>query len=220
MNYLDKDHDTVKDWDRIWNISDQNSGTTFLGRFMFAAKRKALLQLLDGLNIKSVIEVGCGLGRILAIYQQAGYNCIGIDASEHAVLACRNKGLNAFHRLLADEHGRYDLVSSDGMLEHFLNFTPYALDMMHISNRYVLLFQPNHQSFLGKTMAYLAELVRGDAIMFEYNYKLTDFIDVFSRNNFILKKNIPVFGDVFRLLLFMKKTAAADTKTCQPSIPN
>ena len=109
-----------------------------------------------------------------------------------------------FLRKMEDVKEQYDLVSSDGMLEHFLNFEPYAQHLMRISRRYVLLIQPNHDSFCGKTLAYLSELLRGDANVFEYNYRIRDFISVFSRYGFEIAKNSPIFFDVFRLLLFRK----------------
>jgi len=100
---------------------------------------------------------------------------------------------------------QYDLVSSDGMLEHFLNFEPYARHLMRISRRYVLLIQPNHDSFRGKTAAYLAELLRRDENIFEYNYRIKDFISVFSQHGFKVIGNYPIFSDVFKLLLFEKE---------------
>ncbi len=36
--------------------------------------------------------------------------------------------------------------------------------------------QPNHDSFWGKTLAYLAELLRGRENVFEYNYRIKDFV--------------------------------------------
>ncbi len=129
---------------------------------------------------------------------------IFVDVSSHAVSVCTNKGLNVTQRKLEDVTEKHDLVSSDGMLEHFLNFEPYALQLMNISNNYVLLIQPNHDSFFGKTIAYLAELIRGRENVFEYNYRIKDFIAVFRNNGFEIIKNRPVFADVFRLLLFKK----------------
>lgn len=90
------------------------------------------------------------------------------------------------------------------MLEHFINFEPYARHMMRISRKYVLLIQPNHDSFWGKTLVYLSEILRRNDNIYEYNYRIMDFIGVFNRNGFSLEQNRPVFLDVFRLLLFKK----------------
>ncbi len=193
-------------WDKRWEGSEEAERLTFIGRMMFKAKEKVLTTVIKDISIENVIEVGCGLGHTMEVYKENGLNCVGIDVSHHAVSVCRNKCLNATSKKLEDITEKYDLVSSDGMLEHFLNFEPYARDLMRISNRYVLLIQPNHDSFFGKTLVYLAELLRGNENVFEYNYRIKDFINVFNKNGFSIIKNTPIFLDVFRLLLFEKSS--------------
>ncbi len=194
-----------KTWDKRWEGSEDVERLTFLGKMMFKSKERVLTNAIKGLSIDTVIEVGCGLGHTMEVYKKNGLSCMGIDVSSHAVSVCRNKGLNVTQRKLEEITEKNDLVSSDGMLEHFLNFEPYARQLMNISSNYVLLIQPNHDSFCGKTLAYLAELIRGRENVFEYNYRIKDFITVFQNNDFEIIKNYPIFCDVFRLLLFKKK---------------
>ncbi|MBT6047530.1 MAG: class I SAM-dependent methyltransferase [Candidatus Scalindua sp.] len=191
-------------WDKRWEGSEEEERLTFIGKIMFKAKEKVLATAINDITNANVIEVGCGLGHTMEVYKKNGLNCVGIDVSSHAVSVCRNKGLNVTQRKLEDITEKYDLVSSDGMLEHFLNFEPYAQQLMNISKDYVLLIQPNHDSFWGKTLAYLAELLRGRENVFEYNYRIKDFITVFQNNGFMITGNYPIFCDVFRLLLFKK----------------
>ncbi|MCP4267846.1 MAG: class I SAM-dependent methyltransferase [Candidatus Brocadiaceae bacterium] len=191
-------------WDKRWEGSEEEERLTFIGKMMFKAKEKVLTAAIKDITISNVIEVGCGLGHTMEVFKKNGLNCVGIDVSPHAVSVCRNKGLNVTQRKLEDITEKYDLVSSDGMLEHFLNFEPYAQQLMNISNDFVLLIQPNHDSFWGKTLVYLAELLRGRENVFEYNYRIKDFITVFENNGFKITGNSPIFCDVFRLLLFKK----------------
>jgi len=191
-------------WDKRWEGSEVEERLTFIGKMMFKAKEKVLTTTIKDIIIANVIEVGCGLGHTMEVYKSNGLNCVGIDVSSHAVSVCRNKGLNVSQLKLEDITEKYDLVSSDGMLEHFLNFEPYAQQLMNISKEYVLLIQPNHDSFWGKTLVYLAELLRGRENVFEYNYRIKDFITVFQNNGFKISGNYPIFCDVFRLLLFKK----------------
>ncbi len=192
-------------WDARWKGSDQKERISFLARLMLKAKAKAILSAVRDMHVDSVLEVGCGLGYTLKVFLNAGYKCLGIDASEQAVKVCKNKGLPVRFQRLAEVTDKHDLVSSDGMLEHFLNFEPYAVDLMRISRRYVLLIQPNHGSIVGKSFVFLAELLRGESNVFEYNYRIQDFIDVFEKNRFRNVKNCPVFFDVFRLLIFERE---------------
>jgi 2-polyprenyl-3-methyl-5-hydroxy-6-metoxy-1,4-benzoquinol methylase len=191
-------------WDKRWEGSEEEERLTFIGKIMFKAKEKVLATAINDITNANVIEIGCGLGHTMEVYKKNGLNCVGIDVSSHAISVCRNKGLNVTQRKLEDITEKYDLVSSDGMLEHFLNFEPYAQLLMNISKDYVLLIQPNHDSFWGKTLAYLAELLRDRENVFEYNYRIKDFITVFQNNGFMITGNYPIFCDVFRLLLFKK----------------
>ncbi len=197
-----RDEKLYAEWQQRWEGSEQVERLTLLGRRMFRAKQRVLARALQGLEVHSVLEAGCGLGHTLQLYQQLGLEASGIDISPSAVAVCRNKGLKAEVKALAEVQQQYDLVSSDGMLEHFLHFEPYAVEIMQASRRYVVLIQPNHASLAGKTLAYLAELLRGEENVFEYNYRIKDFVAVFADYDFVLRQSLPIFMDVFRLLLF------------------
>ena len=199
------DERTYEAWDKRWSGSHVERHITLVGRRMFKAKKKALGRVLRETDVRSAIEVGCGLGFTLEVLMDAGIQYEGIDVSARAVSFCKNKGLNATQMRLDKARGEYDLVLSDGMLEHFLNFEPHAKKMMGLSRKYVLLIQPNHDSFSGRTLAYLAGLFRGRTNVYEYNYRIGDFIRVFEDAGFLLVKNLPVYFNVFRLLLFKRR---------------
>ena len=201
----DPDKQLCDIWDQQWKGSEESERLTFLGRLMFKAKKKALEKAVTNIAVNKVIEVGCGLGHTLEFFHKAGFDCIGIDVSPHAIMVCQKKGFPVQHLKLEDIDDTYDLVSSDGMLEHFLNFEPYARHLMRISRRYVLLIQPNHDSLFGKTLVYLSELLRRNGNVYEYNYRINDFVSVFSRYDFMIIKNSPIFFNVFRLLLFERE---------------
>ncbi|MBF0602240.1 MAG: methyltransferase domain-containing protein [Nitrospirae bacterium] len=194
-----------QEWEKRWLGSCEQERLTGLGRLMFRAKRGVIRSVLPSLAPTSIIEVGCGLGHILEVYHQAGLNCLGIDVSPSAIQVCTKKGLSVALKDVEQETRTFDLVSSDGMLEHFLNFEPMAKQMMRLSERHVLLIQPNHGSLVGKTLPYLAELIKGDQNVFEYNYRIADFIHVFAQSGFTVTTNLPIFFDVFRLLVFKRE---------------
>ncbi|MBF0399059.1 MAG: methyltransferase domain-containing protein [Desulfobacterales bacterium] len=177
---------------------------TLPGRILTKARLKALKKIILSLSIQNAIDVGCGLGHLLQIFKDADIHYLGIDVSQKAVMTCKEKGLNAKIGKLEEEKSSYDLVASEGMLEHFLNFEPYVKDLIRISSLYILLMQPNHDSFMGRTLVYLARTVRGDKIVFEYNYRMKDYIEIFEKNGCVCIKNEPVFFDTSRLLLFKK----------------
>ena len=200
-----KNEELYTAWEKRWENAKKKERVSFLGKRMFKAKKEILGKTLEDLKIENAIEIGCGLGNTLEVFPEKGIPYRGIDISLNAVSFCQKRGFHAIQKNVEDVVDQYDLVSSDGMLEHFLDFEPYAKHMMKISKKYVLLIQPNYDSFLGKTLAYLAEIFRSHQNVYEYNYRIKDFIDVFERNDFKLFRNYPIFFNVFRLLLFKKK---------------
>lgn len=199
------DRNLEQRWEERWGDAHGGGKLTALGRLMFRAKRRAILAVLEELRPATICEVGCGLGYTMSYIREAGFPCTGIDASAAAVRFCRDRGLDVRHLRLEEMEERYDLISSDGMLEHFLNFEPFARHLMRVSRRYVMLIQPNHGSFCGMTLVYLANLLRGGVNMYEYNYRIEDFIRVFAEHGFVNIRNVPVFLDVFRLLVFERQ---------------
>jgi len=199
-----KDELLYDDWDEFWGKGEKEP-MTIAGRIMTPVRMKALRNTVKSLDIKTAIDLGCGFGRTLQLFEEAGLDYMGIDVSPNAVAVCKKKGLNAKLEKLEEHLKQYDLVLSEGMLEHFLNFEPYAKHFMRMSRRYVLLMQPNHKSFMGRTLYYVALLVRGHVNVFEYNYQPEDFIAVFRNNGFKVIKNDPVFFNTSRLLLFEKE---------------
>lgn len=194
-------------WNNRWKSSHAGRHSTFLSRRMMKTKKRILRNILKNIEIKTVIDVGCGIGRTLEVFRDAELDYLGIDTSSEAISICQKKQLSVLKKDLDEVSDSYDLVFSDGMLEHFLNFEPYAKKMMQISKKYVLLIQPNHGSFIGKTLVYFAEILRGRINVFEYNYRIQDFIDTFEENDFSLCENHSIFLDVYRILLFKRKNS-------------
>lgn len=201
------DEKLFESWKNRWKGCSGEEKLTVLGKAMFKAKRKVLFQVASELKVRKVLEAGCALGETMEVYRELGMDVLGVDISEDAVNLCRGKGLTAKCMPMEELEETFELVSSDGMLEHFLNFEPQAQEFMRLSSRYVLLVQPNYNSATGQTLAWLANLLRGHVNVYEYNYRLEDFIQVFENNGFALKQSVPVFHDVFRILVFEKGEA-------------
>lgn len=197
-----KDKILYDDWDAHWA---EEPKLTPVGKVFCPLRMKAMRRAILDLHVETAIDTGCGFGYLLTLLDEIGLDYVGIDVSEHAIAVCRRKGLQARLGDLEEEEGAYDLVVSEGMLEHFINFEPYVRHLVRISKRYILLMQPNHDSFSGRTLVYLTQILRGDKVMFEYNYQQADFANVFANHGCELIKSEPVILDTSRLLLFEKK---------------
>ncbi len=188
-----------KEWNKHWSSERY---LTLPGKILCPRRIEAMKRVITGLDINNAIDVGCGFGYLLEVFKELQIDYVGIDKSQNSIEMCKHLDLNARLGGIESEENHYDLVASEGMLEHFLNFEPYAKHMMRISRRYVLLMQPNHDSFTGMTLAYLARVLRGEKCVLEYNYQIKDFISVFDNHNFKIIKNEPLLLDTSRLLLF------------------
>lgn len=189
-------------WLKRWQKGGSSDRQTIIGRFMTREKKRAINHILNQIDTTSILETGCGMGHTTEVFRSRNLSYLAIDISGEAVNVCQKKGLNVRKSNIKEVKETYDLVFSDGMLEHFLNFPSYASHMARISRRYVLLIQPNYNSITGQTLAWLANIFRSYENVYEYNYRLEDFIDVFNENGFFLIQNLPAAFDVIRILLF------------------
>jgi 2-polyprenyl-3-methyl-5-hydroxy-6-metoxy-1,4-benzoquinol methylase len=71
----------------------------------------------------SVLDVGCGLGDLLSVFQENGWSCLGIEFNKFAAGFARERfGLNIIDRSIFDfdpEENRFDCIMLWGVLEHF-----------------------------------------------------------------------------------------------------
>jgi cyclopropane fatty-acyl-phospholipid synthase-like methyltransferase len=67
---------------------------------------------LSELDIKTLLDVGCGRGGFIERLKSDGVTCKGIDLSKVMVDACLQKGLDAQHIDVKDVQGKYDAVVS------------------------------------------------------------------------------------------------------------
>jgi SAM-dependent methyltransferase len=93
--------------------------------FFDVAHRYGVMRALRAVGISldgaSVLDVGCGRGRWLALFEAEGANVTGIDISEDAVRHCRSRGWTAHVGSLdhlPDDDATLDLVTSVTVMLH------------------------------------------------------------------------------------------------------
>lgn len=85
-----------------------------------------ILSLLDVRRGDRVLDVACGVGRLLTLAAQAGAQTYGVDISTVALDLARQRGCpaqlqHADGEALPFEDGSFDQVTSLGSLEHYLH---------------------------------------------------------------------------------------------------
>src|SRR5437867_128366 len=149
-----------EEWERIWK---EYKGLNFLGRQLKKHQFKVLKKILEELDLKrekKIVDVGCGSGYSLNFFKTLGYTrFVGTDFSDNSIKVCeKNFGFKEGEDLFVMDAQRmdfennfFDLVFSDGMLEHLEDLKVAAKEMARISKKYILLFQPNQTSLFGRT---------------------------------------------------------------------
>lgn len=74
-------------------------------------------------DIRRVLEIGCGYGGRLTMFQRMGLETFGLEANRWRVLSCRKQGLEVFYCPTDDlgragDFGPYDFVYSVHVMEH------------------------------------------------------------------------------------------------------
>ena len=182
----------------LWDNYYKYYTPTPLGVIMYGSHRKVLGRVLSALfkdKSVSILDVGCGKGSTLSSIREWGFtNSIGIDLSEVGLLSCEKIGLrigkdvfrvDATKTEYADKS--FDIVFSEGMLEHYTNFLPFADEMSRIAKDYIILVQPNHDCLYSQIIQIGWRLFRRNSGgVEELDHHLYEYDSAFSERGFKL----------------------------------
>jgi SAM-dependent methyltransferase len=183
-----------KNWDEIW---EEYHGLNWLGRRLSSSQKKTVGKILSKINLgisSKIIDMGCGKGFTLHHFRSLGYkNSIGVDKSENSIRLCESLfgfrlGKDVFQmdcRKTDFKSGSFDLVFSEGMLEHFQDFSPFVKEMARLSGKYILIFQPNPTSLFGEAKRFFQRI----GVMsweFEFFYDKYSYMETFENFGFRL----------------------------------
>jgi len=128
-------------WDNFWKYGDV--GVTPTRRNLFKKFKKIKLPE----NAK-ILDVGCGSGTLARSWKEQGYDVIGLDISDESLEIARRKGIYCVKgdvtKGLPFDDNTFDLVYSDGLLEHFVDPKPILEEIFRVSRRYVLTMVPRN----------------------------------------------------------------------------
>ena len=68
------------------------------------------LKFLKDFDVKSILDVGCGNGRMLELLSEVGYSAKGIDLSAKMVEIAKKRGVDAEHKNISEVTGKYDAI--------------------------------------------------------------------------------------------------------------
>jgi SAM-dependent methyltransferase len=174
--------------------------------------------LVSRLQVRSMLDVGCGEGWAVKYFAELGCDAAGVDGSSTAVentVAC---GRVACHDLCTGPYlpGRtYDLVWSSEFVEHIEEaYLAHVLGTLNLAERYLVLThafpgQKGHHHVNCQTSAYWIALIEGLGFRFEYALTLQarritrrDYFGVnhFARSGLIFSRRAPTSAGKMWLL--------------------
>ncbi|MFQ5696781.1 MAG: class I SAM-dependent methyltransferase [Myxococcota bacterium] len=142
---------------RHWERHYAGGGSSGSGSFGRLAEFKA--EILNGFvrdqGVHSVVELGCGDGRQLALAQYPAY--LGLDVSARAIELCRERfrgdaskrfQLYDPRSFRADDSLRAELALSLDVIFHLVEddvFERYMTHLFELGRRYVIIFSSDHE---------------------------------------------------------------------------
>ena len=126
-------------WERYWPDQTPTMMAPTMSRVLDGIKLEHLYTILP--EIGSTLEVGCGSARLSCLLAQQGYRTVCLDFSRTALAAARaNYALGgAPGRFVVGDapalpfcDGRFDVVLSTGLLEHFQDPSPIVREMVRV----------------------------------------------------------------------------------------
>ena len=136
--------DENKIWSEFWGEKE-----SWLGILKFTPTYKKIVKTFKSISLPkdaNILDSGCGTGKLASFWLNEGYDILGVDLSDVALAITKKKGVKTMKadilKGLPFEDNSFDLVYSDGLLEHFVDPEPILTELFRVSSKYVITFVP------------------------------------------------------------------------------
>jgi ubiquinone/menaquinone biosynthesis C-methylase UbiE len=130
-----------KKWDKFWKYGDV--GATPTRKNLFKKFKEVRL-----LNNAKILDAGCGSGTLAKFWKDQGYDVVGLDISDKSLEITHIKGIGCIKGDVTKgfpfRNNTFDLIYSDGLLEHFVDPKPVLGEMFRVSKKYVITIVPRN----------------------------------------------------------------------------
>jgi len=92
------------------------------------------LKFLKDFDVKSVLDVGCGNGRMLELLESKGYNARGIDLSAKMIEIAKKRGVSAEHKNISEVREKYDAIVAVADVLNYMDIKSLKRFLGYIKN--------------------------------------------------------------------------------------
>jgi len=191
------EREVKENWKRHWTKgASLEENATWVGARLRKQRLIITQKMLEPIDkTLKTIDLGCGGGRTLAVLRDCGFkDSIGIDYVIESLERCEQKGFVINKDVfLVDakqtpyENREFGLVFSEGLWEHFKQPEPFIKEAARIADKYIMIIQPDHFTFVGFLMK-IGWIIfsRNKGGVKEYSFRLEYFEDELKKYGFKL----------------------------------
>lgn len=204
-------------WEKHWQANARIGDTgTIYGRWSVKKKLEIIQSELARIPRceLSVLDVGCGSGETLAIFQSLGFaNLHGLDCSQSALDRCaKNLNIPVKNLHLLDARNTrfpsrsFGLVFEEGLWEHYRHDYPdFVREACRIADKYLVALQPNHFSLIGSFAKIGWEIFsRNKGGVREYSHRLSNYKKIIWEQGFAQVDEQHTFGGGYVCMTFRR----------------
>ena len=191
-------------------ISHTDSKKTILDKVYQTVKNVTLKRKLSLINsfkteTKNVLDVGAGTGDFLNVCKKKGWNILGIEPSIDAINIAAQKGVFLKENLNEIEEKEFDVITLWHVLEHVENLSDYITKLKNLLSEdgRLIIAVPNYKSCDAK---YYKEFWAAyDVPRHLWHFSQNSIHKIFSEENMIVEKTIPMKFDAYYVSLLSEK---------------
>ncbi len=136
-------------------------------------------------DIHKVLEVGCGYGAKLRLFQRLGYDSYGVEASRQRADECRKDGLTVFDCPITDlgpvyQHGPFDFAYSIHVLEHIADVSNHLDQLARLVRAGGMLYIQVPNLWQGETL-----FMQSHAAIHCHTFSTHSLTELLKRNGFM-----------------------------------
>lgn len=137
------------DYQRKVALADQLAAG---GSARYARARRKAIKLISRLQPRTLLDVGCGVGDFLSIFEKRGVECFGTDVSSNALDLARRHLKSTLHlgELASETFGgmQFDVISCWEVIEHVSDVHPFVRSLIERlrPGGHLFLSTPNYDS--------------------------------------------------------------------------